>query len=404
MTDLVGRSVTGQMHEDGHAPGTRMRGRKGSRRTAARRVEAYRWLGAGAFTVGFGAALACGAGIAHADDTGKGGGESSHSAPGTSHGQTTKAAASSTGKTNHRATLVKENVASQAKSASSEPSRAAVLGQHHLTVAPASPVSALAAPRPNFTPDVAISVLGVTLLQSGSATATSGSFSAAIAIGANSTAYAEGGIFNFALAAGSNSTAGAGGVDGLGNDGAGSFDLAVDIGNNTGSANGVAATLGNFNTAIDLGDNNGFLLGALAFSGNHNTAINIGNNNGSASGAGAFEGNDNVAITIGNNTNSGTSETFGGGAQAGQGNHNIALQLGSNDGDGAVSPYGYGPIAGGANGTSGNNNFAAVFGDNGTALAGIAFDHDAAVIFGNSLVALADAADRFGIVRWFNFL
>ncbi|WP_133066974.1 hypothetical protein [Mycolicibacterium sphagni] len=365
--------------------GVRAQGGRASRRAGTRRVEAYRWLGAGAFTLGFGAVLACGSGIAHADDGGKSA-ASSHSTSGAPTGHAPKAVTNS-------APSRPKTAAAAVKSTSSGSSVRAV------TAVSASSVSAQ-----RFVPDVAISILGHTLLQSGSATATSGAWSIAVAVGANSTAYAVGGIFNFAVAAGTNSTAGAGGRDGLGDDGAGSFDLAVDIGNNAGSANGVAATLGNFNTAIDIGNNNGFLLGALAFNGNHNTAINVGNNNGSASGAGAFQGNGNTAITIGNNTNSGTSETFGGGAQAGQGNHNFALQLGSNNGDGAVTPYGYGPIAGGANGTTGNNNFAAVFGDNGTALAGISFDHDAAIIFGNGLIALADTADNFGIQRWFNFL
>jgi hypothetical protein len=374
--------------------------------------QAYRWLGAGAFTLGVGAALAAGCGVAHADDAGKGA-NSSHSTTGPTAKSKTDSA---TAKAKRTAVTPKKETFQR----HSEPSRAfhaLTADLHHLASAAtnvtrvAQPSSSVLHPAPGasaqalgerFTPNVAVSVFGVSLIHSGSATASSGAFSSAIAFGPNSAAYAVGGVGNLALAAGSNSSAGAGGKDGLGNDGKGNFDTAVDIGNNTGGLNGAAATLGDHNTAIDIGNNTGFVLGALAFDGNHNTSIDIGNNSGSASGAGAFEGDRNTAITLGNNTNSGLSETFGGGAQAGQGNRNTAFQLGSNNGDGAVPPFGYGPIAGGANGTTGNDDFAAIIGDNGTALAGIGFDHDSAIAVGNDLTALANTADYVGTLRWFN--
>ncbi|WP_167099767.1 hypothetical protein [Mycobacterium sp. DL592] len=357
-------------------------------RTARRCGGVQMWLGAGALTLGVGAALASGSGVAHADTAGG----DSHSSSPKATGSTARAGGA------HGAESARHGSVHATPAAASQRRPASAVGSS--TVSNSTNAFVPHAFSVSSGPDVAVALFGHTLIQSGSATAVAGDWSIAIAIGPNSTAYAVGGIFNVALAAGGNSTAGAGGKDGLGNDGVGNFDLAVDIGNNTGSLNGAAATLGNFNTAIDIGDNSGFLLGALAFTGNFNTAVNFGNNTGSASGAGAFYGNGNLAITIGNNTNSGTSQQFGGGAQAGQGNGNVAVQLGSNNGDGAVTPYGYGPIAGGANGTSGNHNFAAVVGNNGTAIAGIGFDRATAVVIGSGLTALANFADSLGILSW----
>ena len=80
--------------------------------------------------------------------------------------------------------------------------------------ASAAPLQALAAAMPAR--NVAISVGGATLVQSGSATASSGLGDFAIAFGANSSATATGGFLNTATAFGSHSTASSqGGFDNL---------------------------------------------------------------------------------------------------------------------------------------------------------------------------------------------
>jgi hypothetical protein len=239
--------------------------------------------------------------------------------------------------------------------------------------------------------DLAISIDGITLVQDGTASATSGTGDIAIAFGADSTAYAVGGTNDVALADGTNSCAGAGGVDCLGDSGTGSNDTAIDIGNNTGLLNGAAATLGNHDTAVDIGNNTGSVQGALAFTGNNDTAFDIGNNSGSANGAGAFDGNNDTALDIGNNTNvdNGVGAVFGNGPQASAGNFDTAIDVGNNTGAGTVAPFGLGPIAG----DTGNYNLSAVFGDSSTAIAGTGFDHDIAIAFGQDLTALANFAD-----------
>jgi hypothetical protein len=56
---------------------------KGAKRNASRSREPYSWLGAGALTLGVGAALASGSGLAHADDntTGSAAPQSCNSSP-----------------------------------------------------------------------------------------------------------------------------------------------------------------------------------------------------------------------------------------------------------------------------------------------------------------------------------
>jgi hypothetical protein len=131
-------------------------------------------------------------------------------------------------------------------------------------------------------PAIAISIDGMNLLESGGATATSGTDDIAIAIGDLSTATATGGTFDTAFADGLESTVFAGG--------------------------------GNFDTAMANGDNDFVDAGAINFpglegnGGSYDFASVLGNS-GVAS---AAAGNDNIASVVNIGTGTGTAEAGGG--------------------------------------------------------------------------------------------
>jgi len=105
-----------------------------------------------------------------------------------------------------------------------------------------------------LTPNVALSVDGFSLLQSGSATATSSTGNFAMAVGANSNAIAADGTANIAAAFGRADLAEAGGPTPIVSTGAPNNDnLAVVVG----SASSSDAIGGYNNAAVTLGDNQG---------------------------------------------------------------------------------------------------------------------------------------------------
>ncbi|WP_163694431.1 hypothetical protein [Mycolicibacterium sarraceniae] len=95
-------------------------------RGAGRRITAYGWLGAGAMTLGVGAALVGGSGVAHAD-TGEGSGSSAASSRADAPAKTVK-----TGVVSSRPSTAPSSASSQAASSSassSVASRGAMSGQ-----------------------------------------------------------------------------------------------------------------------------------------------------------------------------------------------------------------------------------------------------------------------------------
>jgi hypothetical protein len=139
--------------------------------------------------------------------------------------------------------------------------------------------TAAADPAAPLDPDIAISFSGITLLQEGTATATSGTGDLAIAIGAGSEADATGGILDSAFADGTSTEAAAGGgiLDSAFADGAdsqaiaafGNGDLAFLV--NTGSIYDVAeaggkspTVLGSFDIASVVGTDSSATAGASA--------------------------------------------------------------------------------------------------------------------------------------------
>jgi hypothetical protein len=231
--------------------------------------------------------------------------------------------------------------------------------------------------------NLAISFDGMSLVQEGSATATttSGDFDLAIASGAGSDASATGGTGDYALADGTDALAKAG--DSAAGATGSNSDSAIDIGNNAdpstypGAPDGAYAGAGSLiggtdstgtdsnDTAIDIGNNgvstdasfpgdggntgafagDGQLIGASG-AGNDDTAINFGNDNGFGDGPAAVDGTDDFASQSGDSTGTNL------GSFAGVGNDDIASEIGPNS-----STYAGGDII---NGTTGNNDIAYV--------------------------------------------
>jgi hypothetical protein len=155
--------------------------------------------------------------------------------------------------------------------------------------------------------NIAISVDGVSLLQEGSATATSGTGGdLAIAFGANSSATATGGLFDVASASGTDATATATGgnfdlasassvfstTGGTATAGDGSFDVAQE-----GGLNGVAtADNGSFDSAFALTGASG---SAVAQFGSGDFATDIGDGSAIAGGTSGLLGNVDFADNFG---------------------------------------------------------------------------------------------------------
>jgi hypothetical protein len=192
--------------------------------------------------------------------------------------------------------------------------------------------------------------------------ATGSNFDSATDIGNNDvvTAGAPGGAYS-------------GSADLNGGTGAGtnSFDSAIDVGNNTdggtvggddgayaGSGGGIGADgNGNDDTAIDIGNNSGTYDGPAAVNGTSDYAVELGDNTGQYQGAGAGEGNDDFASIVGNN-----STVDAGGdlvsATTTTGNNDIAYIFDpfGTDGDYASSGFDYDTELGG------NSDLAAILG------------------------------------------
>ena len=182
---------------------------------------------------------------------------------------------------------------------------------------------------------IAISVDGVPLLQEGTASATSGSGDFAIAVGSESSATATGGIFDMA-SAGTDSTAtatdgnfdvasassGLSATGGTATAGDGSFDVAQASG-----LNGVAsAENGSFDNALALTGNSGT---ALAQFGNGDVAADIGDGSASAGGTSAsLLGNLDFAGNFGS-----LSEATAGSSDIASGSYDIAAILAGGTGD-----------------------------------------------------------------------
>jgi hypothetical protein len=173
------------------------------------------------------------------------------------------------------------------------------------------------------------------------------------------------GSFGLAIAVGD-------GADASANSGNG--NVAIDIGDNSGVANGVVADDGNGNFAIDVGNNSGVSDQVFADDGNNNVAIGFGNNSGTSDAVFADEGNGNTAIDIGNNS------AVSQGVSADEGNGNTAIAMGGNDSAGAYD---------------GDNNYAEVVGPAGSSATAFGGNHDISYIldpFG-STASTADSGD-----------
>jgi hypothetical protein len=221
----------------------------------------------------------------------------------------------------------------------------------------AGPLAGLAAA--TQTPNLAISLGGFSLLQSGSATATSASGGLAIAFGAHSNAIANGGILNLAAAVGGNSSALSQG---------GFNNLATAFGDNSAAFNNASS--------FSLASAWGVQSGAGTTGGFVNTALAFG------SGSGAFAGNGgnlDTALAIGSNSRSGA---IGG-----------SLDFGAAMGTGSYA------IAGSPNPKFLSSfNDALVFGNDSSAFAGASFttqgQGNLAVVFGNALQATATGVSQ----------
>jgi hypothetical protein len=236
-------------------------------------------------------------------------------------------------------------------------------------------------------PNVAVSINGFTLLQLGSATATSGTGNLAIAVGAGSQVssgvdvFTDGGVvpggrLNVAAAFGHGSEAFAG---------AGNLNRAVSVGPDSyasagyGDLNRAVA----FSTKAEPVNESGVYTNAEADTGNLNRAVCVGPPGSSAvTGIGSF----NLGVTLGANSYCFTGES----------NHNVGFALGNNDnayaGGGSVIPSSF--------------DFAAVVGTDSSAYAGSSYtggNYDLAAAFGSKLAAnavganlLADIVTPFG--------
>jgi hypothetical protein len=219
-----------------------------------------------------------------------------------------------------------------------------------------------------------------------------GSFGLAIAVGDGADASANSGIGNVAIDIGNNTGTGGETIADEGNG-----NVAIDIGDNSGVANGVVADDGNGNFAIDVGNNSGVSDQVFADDGNNNVAIGFGNNSGTSDAVFADDGNNNVAIGFGNN--SGTSDAV----FADEGNGNTAIDIGNNSAvsQGAFADDGNGNTAivmGGndsAGAYDGDNNFAEAIGPAGSSATAFGGNHDISYIvdpFG-STASTADSGD-----------
>jgi hypothetical protein len=206
--------------------------------------------------------------------------------------------------------------------------------------ASAGPLQALAQALPAR--NLAISVGGATLLQSGSATASSGLGDIAIAFGANSNATATGGFLNTATAFGAHSTAvSQGGFDNLATamgtnssaqTSAGHFAEASAFGTNSAAA----TSQGYLNSARAFGTN----AAASAGGGNTDTATALGNN----STAQALNGTSNFADALG----AGSTASCGGTSPTAPGSFTVASVVGTNStahASGNLTVFGTGGLA-----------------------------------------------------------
>jgi hypothetical protein len=167
-----------------------------------------------------------------------------------------------------------------------------------------------AAPAADPSLNIAISIDGFTLLQDGTASATSGSGDFAIAVGDDANATATGGFGDYASASGTDASAFAG---------EGNFDVATA--NSVFSTTGGSATAGDGN--FDVAQEGGLNGVALAGNGSFDNAYDL---TGAAGHAIAEDGNGNSAINIGDG------EAGAGGTDSGQlflGNYDIAENFGS---------------------------------------------------------------------------
>jgi hypothetical protein len=249
--------------------------------------------------------------------------------------------------------------------------------------------SALPAAPSSF--DLAISFDGYSLIQEGTATAstTAGQYGLAIAEGSGAYAYAGGGLGDVAEAEGTNAYALAGGQPG---DTGANYDTAIDIGNNdlpsTGAPDGAyagngdlggGAGTGSYDTAIDIGNNtNGATgggnegafagaggLGGVAGDGNGDTAIDVGNNSGLFDGADALGGSNNFA------SQDGTITGYDEGVFAGFGGDNNT----------AISDADYSGQYFGTYAEEGNNNYAFLVGPENSQAVAFEGDHNIATVF-----------------------
>jgi PE family len=206
--------------------------------------------------------------------------------------------------------------------------------------ASAGPLQALAQALPAR--NLAISVGGATLLQSGSATASSGLGDIAIAFGANSNATATGGFLNKATAFGAHSTAvSQGGFNNLATamgtnshaqTSAGTLTLASAVGTNSAAA----TSQGILNTAYAFGTN----AAASAGGGNTDTAIALGTN----SIAQALNGTSNFADALGD----GSTAFAGSTSPTAPGSFTLASVVGTNStahASGNLTVFGTGGLA-----------------------------------------------------------
>jgi hypothetical protein len=184
--------------------------------------------------------------------------------------------------------------------------------------------------------NIAISIDGFNLLESGTASATSGSGDYAIAVGNDATATATGGFGDYASASGTDATAFAGNgsfdlatansvfstTGGTATAGNGNFDVAQE-----GGLNGVAtADGGSFDSAYALTGASGT---AIAQFGNGDSATNIGDGLASAGGTSpGLLGNFDFATNLGS-----LSEATAGSSEIASGSYDIAAILAGGTGD-----------------------------------------------------------------------
>jgi PPE-repeat protein len=263
--------------------------------------------------------------------------------------------------------------------------------QQMLQSLPAQAASAAAQPGavlPDPFPNSALSIDGMLLLQSGSATAKSGPGNAALAIGANSSAFANPkstGFLSFATAIGNNDTATANGILStatvMGNNstagtGAGSMNCTAIVTANNSTA-GAGSHSGDFgDTAIVYGSSTANSL-AFAGSGSLNTALTSGFGNQAYAGGSPFASggasNVNFALVTGENSNAsaGLINQTGGDFNFAQVLNAYNSSASAGDGTGNSASVIYGALEEAEAGYS-NSNLATVLGIGGDNLSAIA--------------------------------